>query len=107
MKLFSFADFLLETENVKLDKELREYELIHVNNSLFKLKSTDFYKEFNVMPYNNETLKSLEEARSYLEKATEDLGVEEMYSAVTRAERIPYTYGNVFPVKFSLKFLYC
>lgn len=103
MKLHSFDKFLLEAETVKLDKDLREYVLTHVNDALFKLKSSDYYKEFSVTPYKKETLDSLKNAQSYLEKSIKDLNVEEMYDKVIKAELVPYTYGNVFTSKFSLK----
>ena len=94
---------LTESENVKLDKQLREFELTHKSDALFSVKSADFQKEFFVKPYNSESLKVLPEIEEKLEKAIESLNVNDLYSAITAAERVPYTYGNLFTSVFSLK----
>ena len=94
---------LAESVNIKLDKQLREFELTHKSDALFSVKSTDFQKEFFVTPYNSESLKVLPEIEEKLEKAIESLNVNDMYSAITAAERVPYTYGNIFTSVFSLK----
>ena len=105
MKFHSFENFLLETENVKLDKELREYVLTHINEDRFQLKSKNFYKEFIVTPYKKETSESLTTAYNRLVKSIENLNVEDMYDSVIKAELLPYSYGNVFTSKFSLKII--
>lgn len=94
---------LTESENIKLDKQLREFELTHKSDALFSVKSTDFQKEFFVTPYNSESLKLLPEIEEKLEKAIESLNVNDLYSAITAAERVPYTYGSIFTSVFSLK----
>jgi hypothetical protein len=103
MKLFSYLDFLLETENVKLNSNLKEYVLTHTHDGMFKIKSADYYKEFSVIPYKKETLDSLKEAYHKLVQAIKDLSVNTMYSVILSTERIPYTFGNMFPTEFSLK----
>jgi hypothetical protein len=103
MKFKSFYDFLNESENVKLDKDLREYALSHLSDSLFSVKSKDFQKEFSVKPYNSESMKVLPEIQKSLDEAIESGNVNDLYSAITKAERVPYTYGNLFSSTFSLK----
>ena len=101
-RIKNFEKFLLESK-VKLDKELREYSLTHKTEALFQVKSRDFFKEFSVKPYNSESLKALPSAQKSLEKAIETLDVNALYSAITKAEAVPYDYSNVFTSKFSLK----
>lgn len=103
MKLKNFYDFLNEEEKVKLDKGLREYHLTHLSDALFSVKSDDFQKEFSVKPYNSESLNVLPEIQEFLEKSIESLNVNDLYSAIAKAERVPYTYGGIFTSNFSLK----
>lgn len=96
---------LSESENVKLEKPLREYILTHMNDARFQLKSDDFFREFSVTPYKQETLDKLRKLHDDLQNAVKDSNVEQMFTAVSSAELIPYTFGNIFPVKFSLKII--
>jgi hypothetical protein len=102
MNFLSYRDFLNEAENVKIDPDLREYSLTHVRESFFQLKSKDFYKEFNVMPYKNEELEKLKTALRKLEKSVESLDAVEMYTAIYDAELLTYHYGNIYNSKFEL-----
>lgn len=102
MNFLSYRDFLNEAENVKIDPDLREYSLTHVRESFFQLKSKDFYKEFNVLPYKNEELEKLKTALRKLEKSVESLDAVEMYTAIYDAELLTYHYGNIYNSKFEL-----
>lgn len=102
MNFLSYRDFLNEAENVKIDPDLREYSLTHVRESFFQLKSKDFYKEFDVLPYKNEELEKLKTALRKLEKSVESLDAVEMYTAIYDAELLTYHYGNIYNSKFEL-----
>ena len=103
MNLQSYKDFIYESEKVNLDKDLKEYTLVHVKEDRFQLKSDDFYKDFTVLPYKSETLDDLKDVQYNLDKAIESLNIEEIYDKIVKAELIPYSYGNVFPIKYNLK----
>ena len=102
MSFKNYHQFLSES-NVKLDKELREYALEQKSDALFSVKSASFQKEFQVTPYNSESLKLLPDIQDSLEKAVETLDVNDLYNSITRAERVPYSYGNIFSSPFNLK----
>lgn len=102
MKLILFEQFLKETENVKVEKELREFTLTHKNGAQFQLKSKDFFKEFSVEPYKNETLDKLKEIFNRLVDALEQENVDKIYALITSAENLDYFYGGIFNSKFSL-----
>jgi hypothetical protein len=102
MEFLSYINFLLEKENVKLQKELREYTLTHMGADRFQLKSEDFYKDFSVLPYKKELVEPLKEIYGSLITAVESLKAEDLYSKVTKAESLPYDYGKVFGNKFTL-----
>lgn len=99
----SFEDFLGESENVKIDKDLREYTLTHKSGSIFEVRSGDFYRQIDVAPYKSETIESLKAVHEKLSTAIETLNVNLLYQAVNKAEMIPYSYGNVFTSKFDLR----
>lgn len=101
MKL-TYEDFLRETENVNVQKQLREFTLTHKQDDTFELKSSDFQKVFSVEPYKNEVLEKLKNAFNRLIDSIEQEDVNTLYDRVTSAERLDYKYGNVFPIKFSL-----
>jgi len=109
MKIKSYNDFfvtdfeLSESEEVKLDKSLREYELQHKSGDLFIVKSDDFQKEFFVKPYNSESVKLLPDVQERLEKAIQTLNVEDLYNSIKAAERIPYEFGKIFTSLFDFK----
>lgn len=105
MKFQSYSNFINESEHVKLDSELREYTLTHKSGSSFELKSKNFIKDFSVEPYKTEELDKLKTSLVSLEKALNSLDVYELYSSISKAESIPYTYGNVYNSKFSLKII--
>lgn len=102
MSISNFHQFLSES-NVKLDKELREYALEQKSDALFSVKSESFQKEFQVTPYNSESLKLLPDIQDSLENSIETLNVNDLYNSITRAERVPYSYGNIFSSPFNLK----
>jgi hypothetical protein len=102
MKFLTFEKYLLESENVKLDKDLREYTLTHKSDSFFVIKAKDFFREFSVTPYSGEITKVLPDVQKKLEKAIETLNVDELYSSITKAEVVSYDYGKVFSSKFTL-----
>jgi hypothetical protein len=105
MKFQSYFNFINESERVKLDADLREYTLTHTNGSNFKLKSKNFIKDFSVEPFKNEDKDKLKSALHSLEHSLETLDINDLYSAVEKAELIPYKYGNVYNTKFSLKII--
>lgn len=94
---------LSESDQVKLDKELREYTLEQKSDALFYVKSDTFQKQFSVTPYNSESLKILPDVQDSLEKAIETLDVNDLYNSITKAERVPYAYGNIFSTPLNLK----
>jgi hypothetical protein len=102
MNLKTFEQFLSESEQVKLDKDLREYVLTHKSDSLFQVKSKDFFREFSVVPFGSEITKALPEVHKNLEKAIETLNVNELYSSIKKAEVVRYDYGNIFTSEFTL-----
>lgn len=102
MKFLTFEKYLLESENVKLDKDLREYTLTHKSDSFFLIKSKDFFREFSVTPYSGEIIKVLPDVQKKLEKAIETLNVNDLYSSIIKAEVVSYDYGKVFTSKFTL-----
>lgn len=99
----TFDEFIIENENVKLDSDLHEYELMHKSDDMFQVKSGDFFKEFSIKPYNTESIKVLPGIQSILEKAIEKKDPNDLYSAIKKAETVPYSYGNVFSTPFTLK----
>lgn len=103
MKFLNFHDFINESEDVKLDKELREYTLTHVKEAIFQLRSDSFYKEFSVEPYKKETLDKLKSVHELLTSAIDNLDPAKLFDAINSAEMIDYTYGNVYPSKYDLK----
>jgi hypothetical protein len=103
MKFLNFHDFINESEDVKLDKELREYTLTHVKESIFQLRSDNFYREFSVEPYKKETLEKLKDAYELLTAAIDALDAGKLLDAINTTEMIDYTYGNVYPSKYDLK----
>ena len=103
MKFLNFHDFVNESEDVKLDKELREYTLTHVKEAIFQLRSDSFYKEFSVEPYKKETLDKLKDVHELLTSAIDNLDAGKLFDAINSAEMIDYTYGNVYPSKYDLK----
>lgn len=102
MKLLSYDIFVNEKENVKLQKELREYTLTHMGNDRFQLKSEDFYKEFSILPYKKELIDPLKDVYGSLIDAVESLKVTDLYSSIVKAESLPYDFGKVFGNKFTL-----
>jgi hypothetical protein len=70
---------------------------------LFSVKSLSFQKDFSVTPYNNESIKILPDIQDSLEEAISSLDVNDLYNSITKAERVPYSYGNIFPSTFTLK----
>lgn len=102
MKFLRYAEFLSEKENVKIDKELREYTLSHMSDDKFQLKSKDFYKEFSVLPYKGEVLEPLRKIQEKLIDAIEKSDPRELFSAIQTAERISYPFGNIYNTSFSL-----
>jgi hypothetical protein len=103
MKFLNFHDFVNESEDVKLDKELREYTLTHVREALFQLRSENYYKEFSVEPYKKETIGKLKDVHNLLTSAIDSLEAGKLLDAINSAEMIDYTYGNVYPSKYDLK----
>lgn len=103
MKFLNFHDFVNESEDVKLDKELREYTLTHVKDALFQLRSDNFYKEFSVEPYKKETIGKLKDVHTLLAAAIDTLEAGKLFDAINSAEMIDYTYGNAYPSKYDLK----
>jgi hypothetical protein len=93
---------LSESDQVKLDKALREYTLEQRTEALFLVKSSSFQKEFSVTPYNNESIKILPSIQDSLEEAIGSLDVNDLYNSITKAERVPYRYGNIFTSTFTL-----
>jgi hypothetical protein len=102
MNFLKYQEFLSESEKVKLEKDLREYSLLHMRESIFQLKSDDFYREFNVLPYKSEEVEKLKLAFSKLTKSLEKMNPLEMFDAVNDAERLNYNYGGIYNTKFQL-----
>lgn len=102
MKFKFYNEYLTETENVKVDKELREFNLTHKQNDMFELKSKDFLKDFSVSPYKNEVLDKLKQTFNTLIDAIDEENAEKLYARITKAESLDYNYGSVFQSKFSL-----
>lgn len=102
MEFLTFDDFLHESEKVSLERNLREYVLTHVSGDSFSMKRDNFMKDFKVLPYKSETVEKLKEAHNNLVNSIQTLDVKDMYSAITKAESIPYQYGNIYNTKFSL-----
>lgn len=98
----SFSQFIRESEKVKLEKDLREYTLTHVRSSIFQLKSQDFYREFNVLPYKSEEVEKLKRAYEKLTLSVESLKTEEMFDAISFAEKLTYNFGGIYNTKFQL-----
>jgi hypothetical protein len=102
MGLLKFDEFLNEEEKVKLDRELREYTLNHINDDRFQLKSDDYYKEFSVLPYKAELLDKMKSVHEQLVESIEKMNIQDLYKAIYRAESLPYPYGNAFTSKYTL-----
>lgn len=102
MGILSYDEYLNEEEKVKMDRELREYTLTHMKDDRFQLKSSDFFKEFSVLPYKGDLMGKFHKVHKDLADAIETLNVQELYSAVSQAESLPYTYGNVYTTKYTL-----
>ena len=102
MGLLSYHDFIIESEKVSIDKDLREYVLTHVNADKFKLKGADLYKEFSVLPYKKETLEELKKIHTMLTDAIESLNVQDLYKAVNKSDLSVYDFGKIYATKFSL-----
>jgi hypothetical protein len=103
MTFEKFLKSLYESEEVKLDRELAEYTLAHFSDALFNLEGPNLKKDFSVKPYNNESLDDLLKVRKKLEDSIDSLDINDLYSSITAAERVPYSYGNIFAGNFSLK----
>lgn len=101
----TYNQFINESNPVKLDKDLHEYDLTFLDGSQFDLKSDNFYKQFSVLPYKSEDLDKLKDIHEKLQDSIESLDVNELYKNVIEAELIPYSYGNVYPTKFSLNII--
>jgi hypothetical protein len=102
MNFLSYSEYILESEKVELEKDLREYSLTHVKDSFFQLKSNDFYRDFNVLPYKNEEIEKLKSVYRKLEKSVESLNTFQMFDAIEEAERLSYNYGGIYNSKFQL-----
>lgn len=100
--ILDYTQFILESkDDINNKKVLHEYVISHMHDSIFQIKSDDFYKEVDVAPYKSETLDKLKKAYNDLLNVLQKEHVNDLYQAVTSAERINYNYGNVLP-KFSL-----
>lgn len=102
MRIKTYDDFLSESENIKVKKELKEFTLTHLHDAVFQIKSGDYFKEFSVTPYKDETRDKLKSTFNRLIDAIDQENVSTLYSNVSSAEMLDYKYGNVFPSKFSL-----
>ena len=102
MEFLAFDKFF-ESEKVSLERSLREYVLTHMSDDKFQLKSDDLLKDFSVSPYKSETIEKLKSIHNKLVNSIQTLEIKDVYSAIIEAESIPYDYGNIYPVKFSLK----
>ena len=102
MEFLTFDSFLHESEKVSLERNLREYVLTRISGDSFSMKRDDFMKEFKVLPYKSETLEKLKSTHNNLVNSIQSLDVKDLYSAITKAESIPYEYGNIYNAKFSL-----
>lgn len=92
----------LESKNVKLDPEVREYKLKNIKGAQYELESPEFSKEFSVEPYKKETVSKIRTVYLELLEALDDMHVLKLYTTVNKAENIDYSYGNVFSSKFTL-----
>jgi hypothetical protein len=102
MEFLAFDKFF-ESEKVTLERNLREYVLTHKSDDNFQLKSADLLKEFSVLPYKSETMEKLKTVHNKLVNSIQNPEIKDVYSAIIEAESIPYDYGNIYPMKFSLK----
>jgi hypothetical protein len=93
--------YVFESERVKLDRELREYNLTHVKDSIFQLRSDDYYREFSVTPYNKKDVGKFKEIHQKLSKALEDQVPEQLLTAIKFSEKLYYDYGNLFTGEFT------
>jgi hypothetical protein len=101
----TFNQFISESDNIKVEKELREYTLSHINDAAFQLKSKNFFKDFSVIPYKKETTDKLKSQFEKLIDAIEKQDVYKLYDVIIKAQSIDYSYGNVFPTKFTLSII--
>jgi hypothetical protein len=102
MEFLTFDKFF-ESEKVTLERNLREYVLTHRGEDKFQLKSNDLLKEFSVSPYKSETVEKLKAVHNRLVNSIQTLDIKDLYSSIIEAESIPFDYGNIYPMKFSLK----
>lgn len=91
-----------ENEKVKTNKLVREFTLTHLNDSLFKVKSDDFQREFSVEPYDKSLSLNLREVYHDLLDSISTESVSEIYSEIKQAEKIKYNFGDIFSSDFSL-----
>lgn len=102
MGLLSYYDFIVESEKISIDKDLREYTLTHVNADKFNLRGDNLYKEFSVLPYKKETLDELKKIHTMLANAIDELDIQDLYKAVTKSDLSVYDFGKIYTTKFSL-----
>lgn len=102
MEFLAFDKFF-ESEKVTLERNLREYVLTHRGEDKFQLKSNDLLKEFSVSPYKSETIEKLKSVHNKIVNSIQTLDIKDLYSSIIEAESIPFDYGNIYPMKFSLK----
>jgi hypothetical protein len=102
MEFLAFDKFF-ESEKVTLERNLREYVLTHRGEDRFQLKSDDLLKDFSVSPYKSETVEKLKSIYNRLVNSIQTLDIKDLYSSIIEAESIPFDYGNIYPMKFSLK----
>jgi hypothetical protein len=102
MEFLAFDKFF-ESEKVKLERNLREYVLTHIGEDKFQLKSEDLLKDFSVSPYKSETIEKLKTVHNKLVNSIQTLEIKDVYSSIIEAESITYDYGNIYPMKFSLR----
>jgi hypothetical protein len=98
----SYDQFINEGENINKKNVLREYVISHIQEGVFQIKSDDFYKEIDVLPYKRELLDKLKILYRDLLSSLRENNTFDIYKAVTKAEALHYNYGEVIP-KFTLE----
>lgn len=101
MNFLNYEKFF-ESEELKLKRELKEYELEYLSDDNFSLKSKNFSKNFAVQPYDKETLPKLQEIYSTTIFALERENPTDIYAKISEAETVNYKYGGVFTSHYSL-----
>lgn len=100
---FKSYDKFFEEQDVKLEGQLREYELSHLSDDKFDLKSDTFQKNFSVKPYDKAVLPTLQDIYGAMISALHKHDAIEIFNKIKKAEGTNYKYGNVFNTPYSLR----